>query len=371
LLVVSGALLVAVLASVRTIDWAWTGFAPERLWDWLELLVVPAVLAAAGVAFSRAQARSQERIAADNRREDALQSYLDEIGELLLHERKPLISNGDAATRSVARARTLTAAKELDGVRRGALLRFLYETSLILTRVPRRRHEEPVVDLEGADFSEAALDNAALAEAHLEQVNLRGSSLEHADLGGAHLSRADLSSARMYFANLSQPNTTRRVLTKPLRPDPDKVEAHSGANLNLARLSRADLRHADLSGAQLMFSTVRGANLQGATLCKADLTGADLSKANLTLADLRGADLEAADLTGAKLDQAELDGATLNTQTKVTAAQLSHARSQDGITINNAASQLAAIIGKRHQLEGEGERTSVAPEDRGNGSVSR
>src|SRR5437764_14966017 len=85
-------------------NWHWTGLVPETsepkqhwktLWDWLQLLIIPLMLAIGGFWLNQIQKSRDERateqrdkterkIAADNQREAALQAYLDRIAELLL-----------------------------------------------------------------------------------------------------------------------------------------------------------------------------------------------------------------------------------------------------------------------------------------------
>src|SRR5215213_651657 len=75
--------------------WKWTGLPKETLWDWLQLLIIPAVLAGVGLWFNRQQQERQLKIAQEQREQDAkiaesrtqdeaLQAYLDQIGQLLL-----------------------------------------------------------------------------------------------------------------------------------------------------------------------------------------------------------------------------------------------------------------------------------------------
>src|SRR5215467_3906513 len=88
---------------------SWTGFTGKSLWDWLQLLIVPLMLAFAGFWFSLQQSEisalasqrqhdSDQKIAADNRqndlrialdqqRETTLKTYLDDMADLLLTHR--------------------------------------------------------------------------------------------------------------------------------------------------------------------------------------------------------------------------------------------------------------------------------------------
>lgn len=71
-------------------------YQPEKtLWDWLQLLIVPVMLALAGFWFTQIQKSREQRttkrrekierdLALDNQRESALQGYTDRLSELLL-----------------------------------------------------------------------------------------------------------------------------------------------------------------------------------------------------------------------------------------------------------------------------------------------
>jgi hypothetical protein len=71
----------------------WTGFGKAKvnegvqpsktLWDWLELLIVPVVLAVGGYLFNSSQNQADQKVAERRAQDEALQAYLDEIGKLL------------------------------------------------------------------------------------------------------------------------------------------------------------------------------------------------------------------------------------------------------------------------------------------------
>ena len=262
------------------------------LWDWLKLLVVPAVIAGGGVWFNRQQRERELEIAERRAQDEALQAYLDQMsGMLLPNKEQPSLYKarpGDSLS-SVARARTLTVLPRLDGERKARVVQFLYESGLI-------SKDRPVLVLNGA----------ALREATLNVANLRGAVLVEVDLGGAALGGADLREASLVLANLSGADLSRASL--------------GSANLRWANLSRANLSRAYLSEAYLGGANLRGAGLSEASLSKADLGGADLVEADLGGADLGGADLRGADLTDAEvnvelvrqvLDSCSLESATL------------------------------------------------------------
>jgi hypothetical protein len=118
------------------------------LWDWLDLLVVPAVIAAGGLWFNRQQRERELAIAERRTQDEALQANLNQMSDMLiptkeqpsLYKARP----GDSLS-SVARARTLTVLPRLDGERKGQVMQFLYEAGLIAKR-------RPVLDLSDADL---------------------------------------------------------------------------------------------------------------------------------------------------------------------------------------------------------------------------
>jgi len=46
--------------------WSGTGFLSKTLWDWLQLLIIPAVLAVVAIWFNRAQHKDEQAIADNN-----------------------------------------------------------------------------------------------------------------------------------------------------------------------------------------------------------------------------------------------------------------------------------------------------------------
>jgi uncharacterized protein YjbI with pentapeptide repeats len=266
--------------------WKWTGlikdadFPRRTLWDWLDLLIVPAVLAVGGYLFTRSENQRTQHIAErqrdvdreiadERRRDDTLQAYLDGMSELLLDENRPLRQSKEGdEVRTLARARTLTVLARLDGSRKGSVVQFLYESGLIA------RHR-------------TILDESGLIEKHRPVVELTGANLNGVLLSEAILPGVDLSGSLLEGVNLNDAFL-------------------SGANLNRAHLDGAVLSHTDLNGANLY-----RAHLNGANLSDADLSGADLSEADLSNADLSNAQLSYAN-PKEQLGQAKsLKGATM------------------------------------------------------------
>jgi hypothetical protein len=51
------------------------------LWDWIKLLVVPAVIAAGGLWFNAQQREREQRTANERAQDEALQAYLDQMSD--------------------------------------------------------------------------------------------------------------------------------------------------------------------------------------------------------------------------------------------------------------------------------------------------
>lgn len=252
------------------------GIEPDKtLWDWLNLLGVPLTVALVGIGYSISARQADleitekhritdQKIADDRAMDGALQTYLAAMSVLLtdkgLNEQEP-----PDHVRNLARAYTMTVLNQVNGQRKGYVIRFLFEAGLVSAPI-------------GTDKPKVAMHDANLREA---------------DLGAAKLPGIDLQ-----YANLKSANLNGAILT--------------GADLQHTRLEWADLRGADLRKAHLQMAFMPMADLQMATLQGAHLQKAQLPAANLRDAFLRGANLQEtsllqANLKGAVLDQSQLD----------------------------------------------------------------
>jgi len=169
---------------------------------------------------SRAQA---QRDAEESRaQEEALQAYLEGMGNLLLDEGL-LTSQEDEEVRTLARARTLTILGRVDGARKRSVVQFLYESQLI-------DKDKPIVRLSGADLTDADLSGADLRVADLRVADLRRADLSRAVLFGADLSDAvlfdaDLSDAFLGGADLSDARLGGADLSDIRGVTPEELEA--------------------------------------------------------------------------------------------------------------------------------------------------
>src|SRR5215217_2200293 len=247
------------------------GFRGMTVREWLELLIVPVVLALITVVFTWQQnerqqdletkrtnqaqkienqrAEAERELAEQRAQDEALQAYLDQMTQLILDRKLLEVEQGDPVHAPGDPVHTLAQAS----------------TSTAILRLDAKHNESVTHFLINSDLSVRSEDSARL---------LRGSTLSHAELSGAHLPNADLGDAEL-----------------------------SGADLSNALLLNANLIGADLSGADLSNALLDNADLV------AHLPNADLSGASLIGADLSGSVLDNANLSGAVLDNANLGGA--------------------------------------------------------------
>jgi uncharacterized protein YjbI with pentapeptide repeats len=279
-----------------------------------------AQMQAAQVAASTEQTQDQERQA-------TLDTYLDDMSNLLLvnHLGAPDSTN---EVRALAIARTDTALRNLDGNRKGSLIRFLWEAKLI-------NEPHPIIPLSNANLQQAYLAHANLSGANLSGAHMYQANLSQANLSQANLSGADLDNADLLLSNLSGTNLKRAILYRAY-----VSSSFLNFNLNAAVKDARDIREAhlypagligaDLSGAFLPDVNLSGYNLQGIDLSGADLYGADLVNVTLHDANLRGANLSNADLDNTNLYRVDLNGAQVTTEQLSQAGSLKGAIMPDG-----------------------------------------
>jgi uncharacterized protein YjbI with pentapeptide repeats len=234
-----------------------------KSWNWslvfqaMTAIAVPVSVFALYVGVN--QFKSQQKATADQvlnqQRQTTLANYLNDISTLVLSHNL-LKSKPGSAIGALAVARTDTAMRNLDGVRKGILIRYLWEAGLIKTR-------RPVVDLNKVNLEDAVFRGGYLSVVNLATDNLVKANFYRTDAHGAILSWANLSGADLNKANLGcftipQWNISRTLLDQ----------------LRVSGMDCAVLRRADLSGAKLQDANLTGANLSWASLSGAHLGGA-------------------------------------------------------------------------------------------------
>jgi hypothetical protein len=242
--VIVGISIIVIMTLGYFFTWTWTGVREDLrplqpnedlqraklLWDWLQLLIVPAALVIAGfwinTLIERSRNKSEEaqrirerEIATQHAQDEALQAYLEQMGDLLTQGLRPS-NEVPPEVRTLARALTLSVLRRLDPSRKASVIQFLDESGLIQSN-PYKGALQPVLALNDADLS---------------GVNLRDAELRFAHMRRANLSRADLSNAKLRQADLRAANLSDAILRS--------------AYLGDAKLARANLSRADLTDAE-------------------------------------------------------------------------------------------------------------------------
>jgi len=215
----------------------------KTLWDWMQLLIIPAVLATGAVYFNRAERRNELQIAEQRADNAVLQTYLDQMTNLLLQEKLGESQPG-SVKRDVGRIRTLTAIKQLSSSsdKQNTIIGFLHDAKLI------GLGGNNIIDFRKVDFSYTTLYSIVLSAINFQGANftlakLNSAKLQGADLRGTNFKYADLSGADLSGADLDGANL-------------------DGANLQSATLERTNLRNTNITQEQLEYcSTVAGATM--------------------------------------------------------------------------------------------------------------
>ncbi|HMI81317.1 MAG TPA: pentapeptide repeat-containing protein [Solirubrobacterales bacterium] len=313
--------------------WQWTGLPANKeasdigrpaktLWDWLQLLVVPMVLAIAAFALNSSQAErdrerqdrqaAQERkVAIEEARERALGAYLDRMSDLIVRGDLPDVGiryagmeePSDAQT--LARTLTLVVLRRLDGDQKAVVVQFLWETGLIKDhRRWKKLNEWPLWPEWNNEYP-----------SRLPVV-----SLENADLRGVDLSGSRLAAFGAPRGSGTLTDSQGRVL----------YQLREGIDLTGADLRGADFSEANLSNASFQDADLRGAVFDGAILTAAVFDRACISRASFQDAvlgkqygappasmkftggrdvDFRGADLDQVGMQISRLEDVHLKGA--------------------------------------------------------------
>lgn len=239
----------------------------KTLWDWSVLLVIPLVLGGAAIWFNRTERQNEQRtadqrakteyeIAADRLEEETLQNYLNRMSDLLIHEGLAG-SDKTSPVRDVARARTLTTLRRLNGERKGAVIRFLFESDLI-----GKTTLETMVKLDGLSWKQDVKPVVSLYGADLSGADLTEMIIVGADLVGVDLSKADLSRCSLLAVNLD-------------------IAKLCGTNLNHANLALSRFAHVDFTDADLRDASFSKANLSHAIFENAKVVDEQLAQSTL------------------------------------------------------------------------------------------
>ena len=266
---------VGIISFGRYYCWEWVGVAryetvassgvrsqecktTKTFWDLVELLLVPIALSGGAWLLSENQKQIEEKRAQEARYQKYYEDYLDKVGQILLRfdDSKRLEDHEDA--KIILRALTITTLKNLDPIRKGNIIQFLYETGLIVDGVN-------IISLDYADLSKIDLQDRFLAGINLSGSNLSDANLKNVFLGG-RFKLPDLSAVQPSYWPSLPDNLTQ------------KEGKYMSSNLSKTDLTNADLTNAKLDNTNFTDVTWKGSILKGARLKDAKLDIANVKK---------------------------------------------------------------------------------------------
>src|SRR5215217_2042188 len=178
------------------------GFRGMTVRDWLPIggaLLVPLVIALGSWAITwqlqkleNQRAEADRELAEQRAQDEALQTYLDQMSQLILDRKLLEIEQGNPVhepgnpVHTLAQARTSTAILRLDAEHNESVTHFLITSGLAV------RSEASARLLRGSTLSHAKLSGAHLSNALMVNANLIGADLSGADLSDSLLDNADL-----------------------------------------------------------------------------------------------------------------------------------------------------------------------------------
>ena len=253
------------------------GIADKTVWDLMELLIMPLVLAVGAYLFSRSERRNEQRIANDRLQEATLQAYIDKIGKLLIDDNLlGCKSDESSSVRDLAQTLTVTALRTLSADRKTLIFRFL---------------------------KSAKLGDKLLIGANLEEVDLKGTDIRGIDLSKADLRVSDISNSALVDVNLSKAYMV-------------------STNLHGAQFWNVDCIDTDMSYSDLSHSSI----ISG----KIDFRNANLYMADLRYADFGDPDSDGVKFHGANLEEANLQNSSISYEQLKLASSLNNATMPDG-----------------------------------------
>lgn len=291
--IVGGLFLAAIIYSTTK---AGFGFNGKTLMDWIELLIIPVTLAIAVYLLNNFDKQRENERATDQKREDALQHYIDKVTEILRSNNQ--LSDKDITSIKI---RTLTVLRMLNGERKAHIIKFLFEAGLICNRTITRRkggndekiQEYALLSLAGADLSYINLEKAnfyIIDDGRPEVATQSKIDLSGADLTGANFQDADIRGANFIKAKLKAANLKNVHAT---------FSTFRGSDLSEAMLTSSYFGAVDFSGAKLARTQCRKTNFGdsnffnssyheygNAFVDKTDFSGANLTYANFLDANI-------------------------------------------------------------------------------------
>jgi len=191
-------LLVIANVAIWISNFKWSGFQKKTLWDWLQLLIIPLMLALGAFYLNSASesSRVQEQI-----KQEILTDYFSKMQDLIVETKKIKQTPGSKESNSeerlllefrpTAQALTLSVLEQLDGKRKGKVITYLAESQLI-------NKIDPLIQLGGANLQKLELKGRQV----FSSINIVGANMTATELSDILISDSDLSTVNLTEAVL-------------------------------------------------------------------------------------------------------------------------------------------------------------------------
>ena len=233
---ISLSILLVIIISNWISNFKWSGFQKKSFWDWLQLLIVPLMLAFGAFYLNYASETRDKQIAEEGKQQELLKDYFSKMQTLIVETKKSKDSQPKIVetkksvetTKSkdsqpnpdgspllpefipIAQALTLAVLDELDGKRKGKVISYLADSKLITANIKDQK-SKPVIDLRKANLKEIVLEDVSLdglsitgadmTEAKLTEVILTNSNLVSSKFINATLDTVDFSGSKLGNSN--------------------------------------------------------------------------------------------------------------------------------------------------------------------------
>lgn len=269
-ILIASLLLLAIISIFTFYNYPITGFSNKKIWDWLELLIIPLAIALIGIYFTRTERETEREfnhsklhteinIAKDKSDELKFMDFQDKISNLVIDHKINDLDSLIPVVSTIARARIFTLSHTIDARFKGNLILFIYELGLILK-------DNPVVNLDDVHLANTHLfwknlDEIDLSRALMVESDITSTSFDNAkfkvtiaadsDFRFCSFVDADLSHALLTNCNFVEANFTNAVFNNSLLYD----SKFDDAILDKADLSKAHISEAQLANAKSMIDT--------------------------------------------------------------------------------------------------------------------
>ena len=229
-------ILLVIIISNWISNFKWSGFQKKSFWDWLQLLIVPLMLAFGAFYLNYASETRDKQIAEERKQQELLKDYFSKMQTLIVETKKSKDSqpkivetkksvettkskdsqpNPDGAPLlpefiPIAEALTFAVLDQLDGKRKGKVITYLADSKLITANIKDQK-SKPVIDLRKANLKEIVLEDVSLdglsitkadmTEAKLTEVILTNSNLVSSKFINATLDTVDFSGSKLGNSN--------------------------------------------------------------------------------------------------------------------------------------------------------------------------